>query len=101
MRRQGEALNQADVIIVGAGIGGLAAAVDLAQAGLGVTVVDEAAAPGGKLRQLDVAGVQVDSGPTVLTMKWVFDELFAAAGARFEACVDVTQGRGAGPSRLE
>ncbi len=77
-------VNQPDVVVVGAGIGGLAAAVDLAQAGLPVTVVDQAASPGGKVRELEVAGALVDSGPTVLTMKWVFDELFASAGARFE-----------------
>src|SRR5450631_2702350 len=73
-----------ETVVVGAGVGGLAAAIDLAQRGLGVTVVDAGPAAGGKIRQLHVAGAGIDSGPTVLTMKWVFDELFASAGASFE-----------------
>ncbi len=73
------------VVVVGAGMGGLACAVDLAAAGLNVTLVERAAAPGGKIRELPVAGVRVDSGPTVLTMRWVLEELFAQAGARLDA----------------
>jgi len=80
-----------EVVVVGAGVGGLAAALRLARAGLSVTVVDQAAAPGGKIRELEVAGARIDSGPTVLTMKWVFDELFESAGARFEDRVGLTK----------
>lgn len=64
------------VVVVGAGIGGLAAAIDLARAGLDVTVVERAAGPGGKLRQVD----GIDAGPTVFTMAWIFEALFDAAG---------------------
>ncbi|WP_170149479.1 phytoene desaturase family protein, partial [Rhodoplanes roseus] len=67
-------------IIVGAGTGGLAAALDLALAGFAVTVVEAAAGPGGKMREVPVAGRRIDAGPTVFTMRWVFEELFAAAG---------------------
>ncbi len=63
-------------VIIGAGMGGLAAAIDLAVAGLDVTVVERAAAPGGKMRQVSVGGRPVDAGPTVFTMRWVFDALF-------------------------
>jgi 1-hydroxycarotenoid 3,4-desaturase len=73
------------VVVVGAGMGGLAAALRLAQQGLQVTVVEAADTPGGKLRQPLVAGVPIDSGPTVFTMRWVFDHLFAAAGTTLEA----------------
>ena len=73
------------VVVVGAGMGGLAAALRLAQQGLQVTVIDAAAAPGGKLQQPLVGGVPIDSGPTVFTMRWVFDELFAAVGTSLEA----------------
>ena len=66
------------VIIIGAGAGGLAAAIDLARQGLAVTLLEKAAALGGKIR-VDAAGI--DSGPTVLTMRWVFEALFADAGA--------------------
>jgi 1-hydroxycarotenoid 3,4-desaturase len=68
------------VVVVGAGIGGLAAAIDLAGAGLDVTVFERHARPGGKLRDVPVGDVRIDSGPTVLTMRWVFDDLFAGAG---------------------
>lgn len=67
-------------VIVGAGVGGLAAAADLAAKGIEVLVLERADAPGGKLREIEVAGTRIDAGPTVLTMRWVFDDLFAAAG---------------------
>lgn len=72
------------VVVVGAGMGGLAAAIDLARAGRSVTVVEGADRPGGKMRERWVGGVPIDSGPTVLTMKWVFERLFADAGVDFD-----------------
>ena len=68
------------IIIVGAGMGGLAAALLLGCRGEEVLVLERQAAPGGKMRRLDIEGHHVDAGPTVLTMRWVFEELFAAAG---------------------
>jgi 1-hydroxycarotenoid 3,4-desaturase len=68
------------VVIIGAGIGGLAAAVDLARQGIAVTVVDRQPHPGGKMRETAIGGARIDAGPTVFTMRGVFDELFAAAG---------------------
>ena len=59
-------VSQEPVVVVGAGVGGLAAAIDLARAGLPVTVIDSASVPGGKLRELTVAGARIDSGATVL-----------------------------------
>lgn len=70
------------VVIVGAGAGGLAAAVRLLAAGNQVTVVERAATPGGKMRQISVGGQLFDGGPSVLTMPWVLDDLFATAGLR-------------------
>jgi 1-hydroxycarotenoid 3,4-desaturase len=55
----------------------------LAQRGLQVTVVDAADQPGGKMRPLAVGGAMIDSGPTVFTMRWVFEQLFAECGATF------------------
>jgi len=69
------------VIVVGAGIGGLCCAIDLARSGLAVTVVERAAACGGKMREVTVGGRTIDAGPTVLTMRWIFDALFADADA--------------------
>ena len=72
------------IAIVGAGIGGLAAAALLAARGEEVLVLEKAGSPGGKMRRLPVAGSMIDAGPTVLTMRWVFDEIFAAAGSALE-----------------
>ncbi|HZF77164.1 MAG TPA: phytoene desaturase family protein [Acetobacteraceae bacterium] len=71
-------------IIVGAGVGGLSAALALAAQGHAVTVLERAAAPGGKMRVVEAGGAAIDSGPTVFTMRWVFDELFGEAGERLE-----------------
>ncbi|MBS0394744.1 MAG: phytoene desaturase [Proteobacteria bacterium] len=69
------------VVVIGAGIGGLAAAARLASAGVEVTVVEAADGPGGKLREAEVDGVRLDAGPTVLTLREVLEEVFADAGA--------------------
>ena len=71
------------VVIVGAGVAGLVSAFALAARGLDVTVLERGAVPGGKMRQIAIGHSQVDSGPTVFTMRWVFEELFAAAGKNF------------------
>ncbi|MEZ4301683.1 MAG: phytoene desaturase family protein [Polyangiaceae bacterium] len=68
------------VLVVGAGIGGLTAAVELARRGLSVTVVEKAPRVGGKMREVLADGRAIDSGPTVLTMRRIFDEVFEAAG---------------------
>ncbi len=76
--------NQPHVAVIGTGIGGLSAAVDLARRGLRVSVFESAGQPGGKMREIDVAGRKIDSGPTVFTMPWVFASLFADAGTELE-----------------
>ncbi len=72
------------VVVIGAGMGGLCAAIRLAAAGLSVTVVETQTYPGGKMRCLPSAAGPVDAGPTVLTLRRVFDEVFALAGTRLE-----------------
>jgi 1-hydroxycarotenoid 3,4-desaturase len=72
---------QTRVVVVGAGIGGLVAALELAGGGLDVTVVERGPSPGGKMREIEIGGQLIDAGPTVFTMRWVFDEIFASAGA--------------------
>jgi len=72
------------IVVIGAGVGGLCAAVRLASEGRRVTVVEAQATPGGKMRTFDSAAGRVDAGPTVLTMRGVFDDLFARAGTRIE-----------------
>ena len=71
-------------VVIGAGMGGLAAAIRLAALGLDVTVVETAEAPGGKARAVPSDAGPVDTGPTVLTLRSVFDDLFALAGQRLD-----------------
>ena len=75
------------IAVVGAGIGGLVAALRLASQGLDVTVCERSAAPGGKMREIAVDGRAIDSGPTVLTMRDVFEEVFSSAGASLSDAV--------------
>jgi 1-hydroxycarotenoid 3,4-desaturase len=68
------------VVIVGAGMGGLTSALRLSHHGYEVTVLEASSAPGGKVHTREVLGAKIDSGPTVFTMRWVFDELFQEVG---------------------
>jgi 1-hydroxycarotenoid 3,4-desaturase len=79
------------VVVIGAGMAGLVSALQLASQGLAVTVLESAAGPGGKVRQLQVGGAAIDSGPTVFTMRWVFDQIFASAGTTLEAELKITK----------
>ncbi|MBY6204850.1 1-hydroxycarotenoid 3,4-desaturase CrtD [Halomonas denitrificans] len=76
-------------VVIGAGIGGLVAAVDLARRGLRVTVFERAGAPGGKMREIEIDGRPIDSGPTVFTMAWIFEELFRDAGSALDEHVAI------------
>ncbi|WP_292632287.1 MULTISPECIES: 1-hydroxycarotenoid 3,4-desaturase CrtD [unclassified Novosphingobium] len=77
------------VAIIGAGIGGLASAALLAARGCDVTVIEKAPQPGGKARQLIVDGASVDAGPTVFTLRDVFESIFAECGADLSEYVTV------------
>ncbi len=78
------------VVVVGAGIGGLVAALELAHLGLNVTVIERAPQAGGKIHSQRVDGQSVDSGPTVFTMRWVFDELMDSLGLRLDRELKIT-----------
>lgn len=64
------------VLVIGAGVGGLTAAADLARRGCDVTVLERAPSHGGKMRHV----LGMDAGPTVFTMRWIFEALFSDAG---------------------
>ena len=68
------------IVVIGAGIGGLAAALRLSHQGCDVTVLDMHGAPGGKMRTVPSDAGPVDAGPTVLTMRTVFEDLFNDVG---------------------
>ncbi len=78
------------IIVIGAGMGGLSAAALVAAAHEPVLVLERAAAPGGKMRQVNAGGAAIDAGPTVFTMRWVFERLFAEAGGDFASSVKLT-----------
>ena len=71
-------------VVIGAGIAGLAAALRLAVGGMQVTLLERHGTPGGKIRTVPSVSGPVDAGPTVLTMRHVFDDLFACAGTGLE-----------------
>ncbi|MFI9150396.1 phytoene desaturase [Streptomyces sp. NPDC053367] len=68
------------VVVVGAGLAGLSAALHLLGAGRRVTVVERDLLPGGRAGRLELGGYRFDTGPTVLTMPDLADEAFAAVG---------------------
>lgn len=68
------------VVVIGAGLAGLSAALHLAGRGRAVTVVEREPWPGGRAGRLDIDGYRIDTGPTVLTMPDIIDETFAAVG---------------------
>ena len=74
-------MHDGGVVVVGAGIGGLASAVLLAARGARVTVIEKDLHAGGKVRREEVGGSSIDAGPTVFTAKDVFEAIFTEAGA--------------------
>src|SRR6195952_3405471 len=76
------------VVVVGAGLAGLSAAMRLAGAGREVTVLEAASGPGGRAGLLELAApdgagtYRIDPGPTVLTMPGLIEDCFDAVGER-------------------
>ncbi len=80
----------ATVVVVGAGMGGMAAAARLSVKGHQVTVVERSATPGGKLASYSRDGFVFDTGPSLLTLPAVYRDLFIKTGrAELEQCVDL------------
>jgi len=72
------------LVIVGAGMGGLSAAIHARLAGFDVLVLEKGDKAGGKAAGIDLAGYQLDPGPSILILLRVYRELFAAAGRKME-----------------
>jgi len=78
------------VVVVGAGLGGLACALHLAAAGRQVTVVEREAVPGGRAGRLSLRGYEFDTGPTVLTMPELIAEPLNAVGENLSDWLELT-----------
>ena len=76
-------------MVIGAGLGGLAAAVRLLVRGYRVTIVERLEQPGGRARVFRQDGYTFDAGPTLITAPFLFDELWVLAGERREDHVEV------------
>ena len=83
--------NRPRAVVIGAGVGGLSAALRLQANSYRVTLLDTHQWPGGKMRTVPSDAGPVDAGPTVLTMRHVFDDLFKATGARLDDHVTLLQ----------
>jgi phytoene desaturase len=68
------------IVVIGAGMGGLATALRLEHRGFQVTVVEKQPRPGGRSNLLQEAGFRIDTGPTILVMKAAFEELYRSIG---------------------
>lgn len=80
-----------NIIVIGAGIGGIAAAGRLARAGHAVTVLEKGPQPGGRAAFITQDGFRFDTGPTLFLMPEVFAETYAALGERMEDHLDLVR----------
>ena len=81
--------NRAHAVVIGAGFGGLAAAIRLGARGYRVTVLDRLDAPGGRAYVFRQDGFTFDAGPTIITAPYLFEELWTLCGRRMADDVDL------------
>lgn len=74
-------MDEREIVVIGAGLAGLSAAIRLAAAGFRVTVVEQSGRSGGKAGTMELGGFRFDTGPSLITMAEVFDQLFEEGGA--------------------
>lgn len=77
---EGKAIQVKKAIVIGAGLGGLAAAAKLSHAGYAVTVLEQQPTVGGKLQRVERNGYRFDRGPSTITMRHLFKKLFKSVG---------------------
>ena len=78
-------------IIIGGGLGGLATALRLAKRGWHATVCEQGESFGGKMNSWSAGGFRFDTGPSLITMPWVFEDLFQAAGSQLKDHVELVR----------
>jgi diapolycopene oxygenase len=77
------------VIVIGAGLGGMSAAIMLARSGFQVTILEKNGQVGGKLNQLQTKGFSFDLGPSIFTLPEIFRPIFEGDGKRLEDYIDL------------
>jgi phytoene desaturase len=77
------------VIVIGAGIGGVASAIHLAQKGYQVTIIEKNSNPGGRCDRISRDGHIFDTGPTLLVMPLVYEAEFASLGISMHDLLDL------------
>ena len=82
-------MKYSSVIIIGAGIGGMAAAAHLARRGVHVTVIEKNVHPGGRCDHFSRDGHRFDTGPTLLVMRLLFEAEFAELGIPLSEALDL------------
>ncbi len=78
-----------NVIVLGAGLGGISAAISLAQAGYRVCIHEKNGQIGGKLNSLKTGGYTFDLGPSILTLPHIFERLFERSGRKMEDYIPI------------
>ena len=76
-------------VVIGCGVGGLAAGARLAAKGYRVTMVDKLDGPGGRAYTYRQDGFTFDAGPTIITAPYVFEDLWKACGGNLQDDVDI------------
>ena len=77
-------MSESPIVVIGAGVGGLSAAIQLAVAGRRVLLLEQNSYVGGKMAERRQDGFRWDTGPSVITMRDVLEDLFRLAGRRME-----------------
>ena len=75
------------IAVIGSGIGGIAVALRLAAKGHDVTVFEKNAKPGGKIGEMHIDGYRFDTGPSLVTLPKLIDELYDLAGKAFQKSI--------------
>ena len=82
-------MDKKKVIVIGSGLGGLSAAISLAQEGYAVAIHEKNAKIGGKLNVLKGRGYSFDLGPSILTLPHIFERLFGRSGKRMSDYIPI------------